>query len=357
MYKSLRNTGFSGLSGETWTQKQQSTIKTVYKRDLYNASKKANKRITMLKTYHLCYTSHQEVMYRNVEDMNRSFNCLCSALKKTDSRCLAESDIPNHHHGCYETECPDLLIRIKRQAYTCYFNEKYGRKGPLGEPGYFEMELEGLQHKLTAISYTVRNTVHHGITSTPFEWPFCSANAYFRKELGKLYVPDLLLTPAQIKAALPRRARFSPQWKMGVEGVFLRESVIETDVVENLYATPKAFNYLITRLSGEDWSQEQEADNDGRPPITLESFEDLVLQRAASREKTIAEMLRNEKNRGTPLGFNDLQLCELIDNQYIPQYRARSVYQLSSREKNNIASDLFRRRLAGEAQIRRCLVL
>ena len=140
-------------------------------------------------------------MYRNVEDMNRSFNCLCSALRKTGSRCLAECDIPNHHHGCYETECPDRLIRIKRQAYTCYYNEKYGRKGHLGEPGYFEMELDGLQHKLTAISYTVRQSVHHGITSTPFEWPFCSANAYFRKELGKLYdevIPYVLRNPTNI---------------------------------------------------------------------------------------------------------------------------------------------------------------
>ena len=256
--------------------------------------------------------------------MNHSFNCLCSALRKTGSRCLAENDMTNHHHGCYETECPDRLLRIKRQSYTRSFNEKY---------------------------------VHHGITSTPFEWPFCSANAYFRKELGKLYVPELLLTPTQIKAALPRRAKYDSRWKMGVEGVFLRESVIETDVVENLYATPKAFNYLVTRLSGDDWSQEQEADKNGRPPITLESFEELVLRRSASREKTIAEMLRNETNRGTPLGLNDLQLCELIDNQYLPQYRALSVYQLSSREKNNIASELYRRRLAGEAQIRRCLVL
>ena len=296
-------------------------------------------------------------MYRNKEDMNRSFNCLCSALKKTGSRCLAECDIPDHHHGCYETECPGEFLQIKRQSYTRYFNEKYGRKGPLGEPGYFEMELEGLQHKLTAISYTLRNSVHHGITATPFEWPFCSANAYFRKELGKWYVPDLLLSPAQIKAALPRRAKYETQWKMGVEGVFLRETVIETEVVENLYATPQAFNYLVSRKSGEDWSKEQETDNDGRPPITLESFEERVLQRTASREKTITEMLRNEKNRGTPLGFNDLQLCELIDRQYVPRYQAMSVYQLSAREKNNIASGLYRRRLAGEAQIRRCLVL
>ena len=296
-------------------------------------------------------------MYRNEEDMKRAFNCLCSALYRTGSRCLAENDLPNHHHGCYETECPGDLVQIRRQSYTRYFNEKYDRKGPLGDKGYFAAEIQGLRHKLTAISYTLRNTVHHGFTSTPFEWPFCSANAYFRKELGKLYEPEPLLTPLQIQAALPRRAECDPKWKMGVEGVFLRESVIETAVVENMYATPKAFNYLITRQSGEDWSREQEADNDGRPPITLESFEELVLRRTTSREQTVSDMLRNEKNRGIPLGFNDLQLCELIDKKYVPQYQSMSVYQLSTRQKNNIASDIYRRRLAGEAQIRRCLIL
>lgn len=311
----------------------------------------------MLKTYHLCFTSHKEVMYRNDEDMKRAFNCLCSALYRTGSRCLAENDLPNHHHGCYETEFPGDLVQIRRQSYTRYFNEKYDRKGPLGDKGYFAMEIQGLQHKLTAISYTLRNTVHHGFTSTPFEWPYSSANAYFRKELGKLYVPDILLTPIQIEEALPRRAQFNPKWNMGVEGVFLRESVIETAVVENLYATPKAFNYFVTRLSGEDWSKEQEADDDGFPAITLESFESFVLQRDASRFQTVADMLRNEKARSAPLRLNDLQLCEMIDQQYVPRYKALSVYQLTAREKNNIASELYRRRLTGEAQIRRCLVI
>ena len=311
----------------------------------------------MLKTYHLCYTSHKEAMFRNDEDMKRSFNCLCSALYRTGSRCLAENDMPSHHHGCYQTESPGDLIQIKRQAYTHYFNEKYGRKGPLGDPGFFSLVLEGLRHTLAALSYTIKNTVHHGITSTPFEWPYCSANAYFRKELGKLYVPELLLSSAQIEAALPRRAQYCPEWKMGVDGVFLRETVIETSVVENLYATPKAFNYLVTRLSGDDWSKEQEADGNGLPPITLESFEDFVLRRSTSREQTITEMLRNERARHAPLGMNDLQLCEMIDNQYVPRYQAMSVYQLSSSQKNAIASDLYRHRFAGEAQIRRCLAM
>ena len=109
----------------------------------------------MLKTYHLCFTSHKEVMYRNEEDMKRAFNCLCSALYRTGSRCLAENDLPNHHHGCYETECPGDLVQIRRQSYTRYFNEKYDRKGPLGDKGYFAAEIQGLRHKLTAISYTL----------------------------------------------------------------------------------------------------------------------------------------------------------------------------------------------------------
>ena len=311
----------------------------------------------MLKTYHLCFSSHREVMYRNAEDMNHSFNCLCSALYKTGSRCLAENDMPSHHHGCYETECPDELIRTKRHAYTLYFNEKYDRKGPLGDPGYFSLVLEGLRHLLAALSYIIRNTVHHGITSTPFEWPYCSANAFFRKELGKLYFPDILLSPAQIERTLPRRAAFDPQWKMGVEGVFLRESVLEVPMVENLYATPKAFNYLITRLSGEDWSKEQEADGNGLPPITLENVESLILQHAASREQVIADMLRNEKARYAPARLNDLQLCEIIDNQYVTKYHAYSVYHLTDFQKNEIANELYCRHHAGVAQIRRCLVM
>lgn len=311
----------------------------------------------MIKTFHLCYTSHKEVMYRSDADMNRSFNCLCSALYKTESRCLAECDIPNHHHGCYETECPNELIRNKRHSYTGYFNEKYDRKGPLGDPGFFMMELQGLRHKLAAISYTNRNTVHHGFTSTPFEWPYCSANSFFRKELGKLFVPDLLLSPEQIERALPRRASFDQRWKMGVEGVFLRESVIETAIVENLYATPQAYNYLVTRKSGEDWYKEQETDGNGLPPITLEGMESQILQYAPDRKQALADMLRNEQARHATVRMTDLQVCELIDTRYVPKYRAFSVYHLADSHKNAIANDLYRQFRLGPQQIRRCLAM
>jgi len=310
----------------------------------------------MLKTYHICYTSHREVMYRNEDDMNRSFNSLCSALYKTGSRCLAENDLTDHHHGCYQTECPEELVRSKRISYTRLFNEKYGRTGPLGESGFFMMELQGIRHTLAALSYVIKNTVHHGITSTPFEWPYCSANAYFRRELGKEYTPEILLTPTQIEAVLPRRAAYDPKWKMGVDGVFLRETVIETSVVENLFATPQAFNYLISRKSAADWYKEQEADRNGIPPVTLENIETRMLDYAASQEQAISEMLRNEAARHARRGIKDLELCKIIDSQYVPRYKVFSVYHLSEAQKNAIANEVYHCFHIGTAQLRRCLV-
>ena len=311
----------------------------------------------MLSMYHLCYTSHKEVMYRNPADMNMAFNSLCSALFKTESRCLADSFLPTHHHGCYYTECPRELARTSRSSYTKQFNEKYDRTGPLGEAGCFVQLLEGTQHQLTAITYTARNAVHHGIVLTPFLYPYCSANAYFRKELGKDNEPEILLSPGQIKAALPRRAAFDPSWKMGTDGVFLRESVLETALVENLYATPQAFNYMMSRKSSADWYKEQERDGNGLPPITLEGMEQLFLEQAECREQTVMEMLQNEKARFNASRMTDMQLCEIIDQQYVPRYGKWSVYQLTVQEKNAIANHLYKTYHLSEKQIRRCIVL
>ena len=305
---------------------------------------------------HICYTSHDEVMFRNEEDMNYAFNSLCSSLYKTGSLCLAESFLTSHHHGIYITSCPGELQRIHRVSYTMYFNNKYGRTGPLGEKGMFLQEVEGIRHQIAALSYVLKNPVHHGISQTPFAYPYCSANAYFRKELGKDMVPNLL-TPEQIRQVLPRRAEFDPSWKMGTAGVFLRESVIEVPMVEGLYATPQAFNYMLSRKSGADWNKEQDTDAVPFPPVTLETIESPVLANEQERDKMILEMLRNEKTRFGLSVMTDLDLCRIIDSELAARKTPRTVYQISIQEKTAMANDLYKRFHCHPGQIRRCLVL
>ena len=305
---------------------------------------------------HICYTSHDEVMFRNEEDMNYAFNSLCSALYKTGSLCLAEVFITTHHHGNYITSCPRELMRLHRISYTRYFNNKYGRSGQLGEKGFFMQETDGIRHQIAALSYVLKNPVHHGISVTPFAYPYCSANAYFRKELGK-DITQRLLTPEQVRKVLPRRAEFDPSWKMGTDGVFLRESVIETAMVESLFATPQAFNFMLARKSGEDWVKEQDADAVPFPPVTLDIVESAILVKDPDREGCILDMLRNERSRYGFQEMTDLRLCEVIDRELASRNTPRTVYQLSRQEKADFGNELYRRYRCNPKQIRRCLVI
>ena len=295
-------------------------------------------------------------MFRNADDMNYAFNSLCSALYKTDSICLAEAFISTHHHGCYLTSLPRELMHIHRTSYTKYFNNKYGRTGSLGEKGFFMQEIDGLRHQISAITYVLKNPVHHGISATPFAYPYCSANAFFRKDLGKDFSPRLL-TSELIRMSLPRRAEFDPSWKMGTEGVFLRESVLETAMVESLYSTPQAFNYMLSRKSGEDWVKEQDMDSVSCPPVTLENIESPLFTGGSGKEDSLFHMLQNERSRFNRSVMTDLRLCGIVDMELASGKAPRTVYQLSNEEKICLANEIHRRFHCGKEQIRRCLAM
>ena len=287
--------------------------------------------------------------------MNNWFNCFCSALYKTDSTCYTDCEMSDHHHSCCRTKNPGELIRISRDAYTKMFNNKYSRKGPLGEKGVYIVEIQGINHLLAELSYNLRNPVHHGVVNSPFEYKYSSVNCYFRKELGKDFEPGPLLTPDQIKRVLSPRAEYDSTWKMSVDGVFLRESVVDTAAVETTFGTPKAFNYYLSRKSSEDWKREQGEDNNGVDAITLDSFEQNMLR--GKEAESFAKMLRNENSRSPVFRINDLDLCSIIDRIYVPKYNVESVYHLSVAQKNQIANELYSKYKAGVSQIKRCLVL
>lgn len=303
--------------------------------------------------YHLCFTSHKEVLFRDREDMNHAFNSLCSSLYKTDSACYAYANMSDHHHGCYRTKVPGELIRTFRESHTKYLNRKYDRRGSFGEEGCYAQEISGTKHFIAAISYALKNPPHHGVTTTPFEYPYSSANDYFQKELGKLFVPDKLLTYQEIRAVLPRRADFDPSWKMSRDGVFISASVLDVGAVEAAFGTAAAFNYYMGRKSGDDWVKEQ-ADENVTAPFTLENVEAPLIR---AKELSVADLLRHEKSRFSTATISDLDLCSVIDKQFVPRYDKKTIYQLDERQKLEIANALYKQYSYNAEQIKRCLVL
>ena len=304
----------------------------------------------MKKTYHLCISANDEVMFRDLEDYNRGFNCFALALYMTDSTGLVESFMSTHTHQIAQTRKPNDLMYNFRRSYSQYFNHKYQRSGKLGENHHFTMEIIGYHHMIAAISYALRNPLHHGIVPIPYAYPHCTVNSIFKKAFGRFDEPELL-HPRSYAKYIGRRAEYPETYKMTASGIFLRECVLDIPQVENLFVTPRSFNYYMSRRSSEEWEKEQWKDGVDILPINLSSIE----HRASPQE--IERMLIFENGKADYRKISDIELCTQLDMIARNKYGRHSVYQLSKKEKQLIAEDLYSRLHISDAQIRRCLVI
>lgn len=303
----------------------------------------------MKKTYHICLSAGDEVMFRDLEDYHRGFNCFACALYKTGSSGLVESFMSTHTHQVVQTCKLAELIYAFRQPYSMYFNHKYHRTGPLGEKHCFQMEIVGYHHMLAAVSYTLRNALHHGVAPIPFAYPHSSANAIFSKEMGK-FCSEPLLSPGSYYKYIGRRCEYPDTYKMTESGVFTRESVLDIPQVETLYGTPRAFTFYMTRKSSEEWEAEQQKDGNSFASVNLDIMEKGVGMHETSR------MLLFESGKADYRVISDIELCTELDALARTRYGRHSVYELSLKEKEEIAVHLHRVRHLSESQIRRCLV-
>ena len=304
----------------------------------------------MKKTYHLCLSAGNEIMFRDLEDYNRAFNCFAIALYKTNSTGLVESFMSTHIHVLVQTNSPKDFMMYFRMLYTTYFNKKYGRSGKLGEKLHFTMEVVGYHHMLAAMSYILRNALHHGVSPIPYAYPHCSANAIFMKEMGKRPEENLLPKKSYYKY-VGRTAEYPDSYKMNKSGVFLRESVLDIPQVENLFVTPRMFNFYMSRKSSEEWEAEQSKDQNGSQLINLGSIENGV------NTEPIEKLLLFENGKADYRKLSDIDLCTEIDRNILHKYGKASVYQLSHEEKKHIANILYDTLHLSSAQIHRCLAM
>lgn len=297
----------------------------------------------MKKTYHLCLSGGDEVLFRQEEDYVRGINCLCLATHSTGSSLLAYAFMSNHAHIAVRTEDPDKLMKAFRYPYNRYFNSKYGRRGRIGEDRFFCIEVNGLFHLLTAISYILRNPLHHGVSATPFGYRYSSISALFRTELGHIEKSDLMPEKWHY-LYLPFEHKLPAGFKMDRTGLILPESVIDVVDIEHQFSTARTFLYYMNRISGEKWEKEQLNDNTDAPPVTLDIIEKGV------RCQDIKVLLNNEHGRANYNSISDIQLCREID----AAVSGGSIYKTSGYELHKSAKLLANKFHASSEQIRRC---
>lgn len=312
----------------------------------------------MKKIYNVCFSSHDEVLFRDEEDHARFINCYAHSLTRTESLSYCDVEMSDHGHYCIATDNLTCFSRSLHTSYSKYFNNKYKRHGRLGDHGYYAIEIYGLNHFLAAICYDLRNAVHHGVTPTPYMYPYSSVNCYFREALGKPLPKTRSMTKSDIRRTLPRYAKWSDAFVMDSSGVFLRDSFTETRVVERHFASARSFLYYMNRLSGEEWERLQSDDRRESPLITLELIEmPMLTVKGTDTGSLLTRLKSNEYGRFSLPELDDMRLCSLIDHGYLSDFKASSIYELSTNDRIKIAADIRRKHRVSEAQLQRCLIL
>ena len=268
------------------------------------------------KIYHLCYTSHGEVLCRKYLDYCMLFNCIAQATIGTDAQLLAYAIMSTHVHLIVITEHPAAYIQRIRSSYTQMFNRRYRRKGTLGEPSFYFVELIGRRHVTAAISYVLRNPVHHELTSNPYDYEFSSIGLYFRKETRrpegtrpkKAAKPFVAIIRRDNRQRLPEGLIFDDE-----TGQIEPSQLVNSAVVEGFFGSYAAFDYGLQRRDYQVWETEQLQDRDG------------------------------------------MDVCALVDEKYVPGYGKKSYAQLTDSEKVAIADSIRRQYGVGKAVLSRCL--
>ena len=274
----------------------------------------------MRKIYHICFSSHDEVMFRNERDYVIGFNCLAEAAFQTESKLLADGLMSTHWHSIVQTEDPLAFVRRDRYAYTRYFNAAHGRSGRLGERQAFITEIEGIHRLTAALNYVNRQGLHHGITATPFGYPHCSANAYFCRDLGKVF-PERrqLILPERRYHYLVRGTCVPARCRMDSKGLLLREDIIDTAFVEQVYLSPRNYLFQMNKPSDERSVEDQRQEKSTTPLITIDVIE------AGTPDFDVKQMLVNEQGRVNKSRLTDQEVCRLIDDFYVPWMKKETV--------------------------------
>ena len=306
----------------------------------------------MRNLYHLCVASHNEVLFRDESDFIAFTNLMALAVFKTNEELLADALMSTHYHLAVMSHDPAPFIARLRHSYGRYFNYKYKREGRLGPKGFFQTGIIGAKHRNAALSYILRNGLHHAQSATPFGYRHCTVNCVFNKEMGRPPVRHTITSRSEIASYLPRHSEFPDHFVMNEDGMFLRESFMEIPQLELLFVTPRGFLYQMNRISDEIWQKEQMEDNSNEPPITLGTIEHPF------DKQSVSSMLECEKGfRYNPSALNDVEVCNIIDRQLIKRFGKSSVYALSDAQKLKVAQVLRNDLRLPQHQISRCLVL
>lgn len=259
--------------------------------------------------FYLVTTDHltDRIWFRDDTDFKVGMNYVAIVSLVTGVKVLAFILMSNHVHfvlQCSEKDAHSFIEEFKRR-YGMHLNRRYSVKDFLRHNKVDVQELchedESLERGL---AYVIMNSVAANICLNAADYPWGTANIYFRATRPKGQKLECMSERARFRVLHSREKL--PDWLLlGEDGFILPDSYVPVKFVESVFRTPKRMNYFLMNSSK---AKRRLGDRDR----ILPSFKDQVIAAA------IPDICKSLFNKYSP---KELELKELAI--LIPEVRWR----------------------------------
>lgn len=117
--------------------------------------------------------------------------------------------------------------------------------------------IVGDEHAITALNYTLKNPIHHGITNTAFSYPYSSMGCYFQNEImkGERFPGERHIykhkTPDELSSMDYRKLFCTHEvpnsFKIMNDQFLIPESFVAVNLVETIYSSARNFLFQMNK--------------------------------------------------------------------------------------------------------------
>ncbi len=223
--------------------------------------------------YHICNLS-PKVVFRREEDFLFAISRLAVCAFTYNIEVLAFAIMSTHFHIVTLGDDDDTVKFVShyKRSLALWHNKHYRAKLSLNVSKNLVI---GISHTISVINYVLKNPIHHGVSITPFTYPYTSAQVYFlpflRREeyfIGEFIAP-VLKKPSELRSRdfekIFGKQKASEKFKVLRDILIIPESFISIGIVERIYSSPRNFLYQMNRPLTEDIKEFDDAfTNDSR---------------------------------------------------------------------------------------------